>query len=122
MQSQTLRFTVLLWCVLWFAVILPGHKRGAIALPGETQDLRSVNVCPFCDLLKIPADTDTPLQPCSGGCLICHLKLGTAPPPAPIVYEPIFTQLDDLPLLTEASLIDQIDRHLPKLGRAPPTA
>ncbi|MEQ9453704.1 MAG: hypothetical protein RLN76_03810 [Phycisphaeraceae bacterium] len=119
MNSNKLRWLMITWCVLWFAVILPGHKRGAIALPGEAQNAANVSFCPLCDLIKTSPDGN-PLQPCSGGCLICHLKAGLNTPPPAMVFDPIIILLDDLPLILEPSQIDTIEPSHIIAGRAPP--
>lgn len=113
---------MILWCLLWFAVILPGHKRGAIALPGETQNAASISFCPLCDLLKPSPDGSTPLKPCQGGCMICFLKAGLDTPPPAIIFDNKHTLLDELPLILDLPLTDSIDAQRIIAGRAPPHA
>ncbi|QDU72045.1 hypothetical protein [Mucisphaera calidilacus] len=118
MQRRSLRWLSVLWCLLWFAVILPGHQRGAIALPGSPD---TPAACPLCLITKA-ANTETPLAPPAGGCMICHLKATITTPPPPVHFDPVVTRLDDLPTLESPSLVQQIDALRIRSDRAPPAA
>ncbi len=75
MFSRPFRILVLLFVVAWFGVILPGHTRGVVKLPGTTSCHAAV-------------DTDSKTQTCcatkkseqspakSGSCAICFFVMG----------------------------------------------
>jgi hypothetical protein len=51
MRSRALRIAILVFEALWLNVVVPGHTRGSVALPGER--------CPSCE--RCAAD---PISPC----------------------------------------------------------
>ena len=96
MDRQVTRVVVLLWATVFFGLILPGHRRGAIPLPGvEAVDSgwadRSGKVdvsniaeatCPMC--VGWPGYQESPNDPPEGGpakCALCYLMATLLPPP-----------------------------------------
>ena len=123
-RSNTLRLTVLLWFAGWLLLVMPGHKRGIVTLPGAEIEQAAADSCcepkPAC----CEADADDcgqqgPIDPAKH-CAICFLKSHLTDPPALTLYTPYLGQLDELAFLTESSVLDEratLDRAR---GRAPP--
>jgi len=77
MRSRSLRILLLAVFSLWFGVIVPGHERGAICVPGADTDssksCHAEKTCGSCH--ETPADSQTPADDPnpSSHCAICHL-------------------------------------------------
>ncbi len=84
---------------MWFGMIMPGHQRGGVALPGAesglTGPIAAAPSCPMCVALEGDSDDAPPSSDPASGCAICFLKgvlhqppaISLAPPPAELVGE-----------------------------------
>ena len=115
MHWRTLRITILVFQALWLNVIVPGHRRGQVALPGETCAAceKPVSVAECCDMERgskhqdAPAPKGDPAQHCA----ICFFTarvtppdvIDLTPPPlrfayrAPVLAAEIRTSITDVP-------------------------
>jgi len=114
---------VLLWAVGFFAVVMPAHRRGLIALPGaiQTTGIQGETPAPYCPLCSLlPGSTERPPADSPVGCAICLLKAGLDLPPT-VIAPPAFTALLDYWILATAPttppLLTTCRLHQ---GRAPP--
>lgn len=87
LQSESLRWLVLAWVLLFFGLIVPGHRRGIVQLSthgSPASPLADGAAKPFCPLCtSTSTDPDTKPDPTAPiNCAICHLKaqLDTPPP------------------------------------------
>jgi hypothetical protein len=128
MRSHSLRILMLGLFSLWFGVIVPGHERGAISVPGYKSPGAGKQACAprpaHCN--SCPAPADDPAGPASpesdpaSHCAICHLT-GVLDAPTAIVFAiPQAELLACLPPQAYHSiagvLVLSIDR-----GRGPPS-
>lgn len=131
LRSNPLRLAVLLWFAGWLVVVMPGHTRGIVKLPGSDAPApRSAccdpepNCCDpdpsCCD--PAPGDGDdapTPVDPAKH-CAICFLKANLTDPPPVTLYTPFLGELDELAYLVESSDRDALATPQRVRGRAPP--
>ena len=77
MRSRALRILLLVFEALWLNVLVPGHRRGVVPLPGER--------CVACEPAnrRCPADRgpSKPVDP-AAHCAICYFAARLSPPPA----------------------------------------
>ena len=82
MRSRALRILLLVFEALWLNVIVPGHRRGAVPLPGEK--------CVACEPPKDDccpeasgSTKSTPSKPVdpAAHCAICYFAARLSPPP-----------------------------------------
>jgi hypothetical protein len=128
MRSRSLRILLLGVFSLWFGVIVPGHERGAIRMPGtepkaaageptcHTQ--KNCQHCPTTGQPLTPSD-NAPADP-SSHCAICHF-IGVLDAPVALTFTiPEAELLASLPPTAYQSIagvaVLSVDR-----GRGPPT-
>ncbi len=124
-RSNTLRIAVLLWFAVWLLLVMPGHKRGIVTVPGAEQ--AQASCCEpgpsCCDALAESAcctpDDDRPADP-ARHCAICFLKSHLNNPPPVTLYTPFLGELDELTFPIESSIADDQAAPLRLRGRAPP--
>lgn len=130
LRSNSLRLLVLLWFSGWLLLVMPGHKRGIVKLPGaEVQQVASDSCCEpapsCCETAKMccesAADDEVPgpIDPAKH-CAICFLKSHLTDPPALTLYTPYLGELDELAYLIESSVLDELAAPDRVRGRAPP--
>ena len=124
-RSNTLRYAVLLWFAGWLLLVMPGHKRGIVTLPGaEIQQAATASSCcepapPCCQTGEDDCGQQGPIDPAKH-CAICFLKSHLTDPPALVLYTPYLGQLDELAFLTESSVLDELATLDRPRDRAPP--
>jgi len=120
---------VLVWFTLWMGVVMPGHTRGVVRLPGmeNTQSAAAQCCCDTagtCDMTDATAESatedDTPADPAKC-CAVCYLNATLNTPPPVTLYTPYLGQLDELAYLSRAAQTPH-QRRSPDLyrGRPPP--
>ena len=79
MRSRRLRILMLAFVALWFGMVLPGHERGIVKLPGldkaSASDAASCETRSSCHTC-CPTESgtgDSSTSPDSGHCAICYL-------------------------------------------------
>jgi hypothetical protein len=86
MRWRTLRVTFLLFQALWLNVIVPGHRRGEVALPGEacaacqSAQASSDDCCPA-GAEQRRQDSHPPKGDPARHCSICYFAARVTPPP-----------------------------------------
>ncbi|MEM9345692.1 MAG: hypothetical protein AAGB26_03640 [Planctomycetota bacterium] len=123
-RSNTLRFTVLLWFSGWLLLVMPGHKRGIVTLPGaEIEHAQAESCCnpqpSCCELCPGGCEAPGPVDPAKH-CAICFLKSHLTDPPAIVLYTPYLGELDELAYLIESSILESLATLAGIRGRAPP--
>ena len=123
-RSNTLRLLVLLWFAGWLLLVMPGHKRGIVTLPGaEIEQASSDSCCEPKPSCREPGaddcETPRPIDPAKH-CAICFFKSHLTDPPAFVLYTPFLGQLDELAFLVESSILDDLAALDRPRGRAPP--
>jgi hypothetical protein len=78
MRGWVTRVLVLVYAIVWFGLVVPGHQRRMIAFPASTS-LASANLPPCHQKRQTPA---APASPKSGVCVICTMAAMVVPPPA----------------------------------------
>jgi hypothetical protein len=91
MRSRALRLAVLVFQALWLNVIVPGHRRGIVQMPGAVSDPSGQNTsnsstggetCPFCvgsPTQKTPGNPNAPAP--AANCAICFFAAHLSVPP-----------------------------------------
>lgn len=143
LRSNPLRLAVLLWFAGWLLLVMPGHKRGIVTLPGAEAaqpsccepkppsccDTAAASTSPDCDTDRAAGSdcdtdnsTDTDPRPTDPAkhCAICFLKAHLTDPPPLTLYTPYLGELDELAYLTESSISQGQAAPHQLRGRAPP--
>ena len=121
------------WQALWLNVVLPGHTRGAITLPGAATPARAeverggaANVAHACCSVPrshddVPAREQAPKPGDRARCAICYFATGLSVPPAIDLAPAPRCAVDLLPVPPPDVVLV---RDFPPAyhGRAPPTA
>lgn len=124
LRSRVLRLGLLVFQAVWFNIIVPGHQRGAVALPGETCSACQANADACCpDMAEPPpAHPKAPAAPegdPASHCAICHFAAALSTPPAIESSPPPLELLD----LIEPNVVERsaaVSFSAPYYGRAPP--
>lgn len=120
LRSRTLRLAILALQAVWFNVIVPGHRRGAVALPGERCAACQADAC--CpDMAESPPDHPKapPAGDPSSHCAICHFAAALSVPPAIESSPPALELLENVePAVVERAVAVKSDATY--YGRAPP--
>ena len=130
MRWRTLRVAFLVFQALWLNVIVPGHRRGEVGLPGEAcaaceQNQASVSRC--CEMERGPKRRETPATPAPPApkgdpaqhCAICYFAarvttpdyVDLTPPPLRFAHEAAVPSPE---IRTSIALLPTYD------GRGPP--
>jgi hypothetical protein len=124
MRSRSLRIIVLIFQTLWLGVLVPGHRRGVIALPGEAS-VTALSQERSCCPVDESKGKHAPQTPCSRDpaehCAICHMALRlSVPPTIDIVLPPC--GLAETLVLARCDAPISISTVPTYDGRAPPAA
>ena len=121
-RSNTLRLAVLLWFSGWLLLVMPGHKRGIVTLPGAEVE-QAASCCEpkpsCCNIAADDCEQQGPIDPAKH-CAICFLKSHLTDPPPLVLYMPYLGELDELTYLIEFSILDELAAPTQMRGRAPP--
>jgi hypothetical protein len=124
LRSRSLRVAVLLFQAVWLNAVVPGHQRGAVALPGETCaacHASAESCCP--DMAEGPParpESPAPNDPASH-CAICHFAAALFAAPPIDLSPPAHKFLKTIdPLPPEGTAV--IAFCASYYGRAPPAA
>lgn len=122
LRSNVLRLTVLVWFSGWLLLVMPGHTRGIVELPGSVSDQADSCCEPTpscCDTATADCDPPKPTDPAKH-CAICYLKSHLTDPPPLVLYTPYLGELDELTYLLQTSLSGDLAAPDLVRGRAPP--
>ncbi|MFA9477147.1 hypothetical protein ACERK3_02450 [Phycisphaerales bacterium AB-hyl4] len=135
MLAKLGRLLLILWLVAWFAVIIPGHQRGAILLPGsdtasqstrDTSRLILTRAATCCPITGQPASSDNPDSPVDPAtqCGICYLAgVIDLPTTLDLTPQPLTLLATLAPLAPEQPYIAHTpSRHAPRAPPHRPTA
>ena len=78
MRGWVTRVLVLVYAVVWFGLVVPGHQRRMISF-SATGSVASSNLPPCHQKKQSPTE---PASPKSGVCVICMMAAMVVPPPA----------------------------------------
>jgi hypothetical protein len=136
MNSSTFHRFAIIWLALWFGVIVPGHKRGLVLLPGGGERAASTTVvtqddepCPLAQMMAVSGkccpSSRTPSQSSPGGpashCAVCYIT-GVLDVPLPPDFAPRPLELIQiLPWPKPVTVASAPTTHIYQ-GRAPPTS
>jgi hypothetical protein len=113
---------LLLFEAVWLNVILPGHTRGAVALPGPATP---VETCGGCCAAKpaedSPPQKSAPSKERAARCAICAFAARLTTPTSIDLRLPPLARLEIAPLPEPVSILSHRP-HATHYGRAPPTA
>jgi len=123
MLGRAFRIALLVFQAVWLNVILPGHTRGAVALPGtecsQCEPAQSMDGC--CPFEQSPPTHSKPAnhRDPAANCAICHFAARVTAPPVVDFAPP--------PLVLVGRVIEPATPATPSLallptydGRAPP--
>ena len=120
-------YLILIWSILWFGVIAPGHERGAVRVPGGETSTSSSHGHACCQR-PTPNTTDETPDPAApededpaSACAICYLN-GALHTPVPIAIIPAVSRTALAPRPAPPHTPALARRYPPALGRAPPIA
>lgn len=124
MRWRTPKIAFLLFQALWLNVIVPGHQRGVVALPGES--------CATCEQAQASSDDCCPMEakskpqkaPAPKGdpalhCAICYFAARVTPPET-IDLTPPPLRFAHVAPVPEADICTSVATTLTYEGRAPP--
>jgi hypothetical protein len=118
MRSRAARIAVLLFQALWLNVILPGHRRGIVALPGSECESCRLACAPACHHSPGDSKDSVPVDP-AAHCAICHFAAMLSLPPAievaPTTHR--FLELRPAPIIERSASVPFPGTYD---GRAPP--
>ena len=116
-MGRIFRINLLIFLAVWFGVIVPGHQRGAIKLPGAEQ---AENCCRLTRDGATPDKTPAPRQDPGRHCAICYIA-GLLEQPTTIDLPAIeLRPLGELAVAESADLLSAESDHVFQ-GRAPPS-
>ncbi len=139
MSPNTFHKFAVVWLALWFGVIVPGHKRGLVLLPGGSggtgggpsavTQSQPGKPCPLAKMMsasgKCCPSSRTPASPSPGGpvthCAVCYLTGVLDVPAAPDLAPKPLELLQTLPWPKPIAVASAPTTQF-YLGRAPPTA
>jgi hypothetical protein len=125
MRWRTLKIALLLFQALWLNVIVPGHRRGQIALPGEAcgtclQSARETDDC--CQTHRDSRGSNP--HPSRGDpalhCALCYFAVRVTPPD-PIDLTPPALRFCERSILPAPQICIPLPFLATYEGRAPPT-
>lgn len=134
-SHKTICRFVLVWFALWMSVIMPGHTRGVVRLPGMEKTASEGSSCccgdgqSACETStagdlagQTEDDNDAPPDPAKC-CAVCYFNATLNTPPPLTLYTPYLGQLDEIAYLTQEAQPPH-ERRSPDLyrGRPPPRA
>jgi hypothetical protein len=122
MRLRAARVLLLAFEIVWLNVIVPGHHRGVVSLPGEA--------CPNCTALadsplrcatcaKPHRDDSHPARDAAAHCAVCHFAARVTLPPVIDLTPPKLELLESQPMAAVATPLS-IHHVLTYDGRAPP--
>jgi hypothetical protein len=122
MPRRIFSIALLLFEALWLNVIVPGHTRGIVALPGEQCAVCETGVQPACQRCSSAKHRDSHKQPIgdpAAHCAICHFAARVSLPVAIDLTPP---KLELIGLLEDRcpARPSAITLSMPYDGRAPP--
>ena len=121
--SNPLRLAVLIWFAGWLVLVMPGHKRGIVQMPGGQSEQAAASCCEpqpsCCTPAESPQSPPRPTDPAKH-CAICFLKAHLTNPPPVTLYTPFLGELDELAFQVAASVADAQAAPKRVRGRAPP--
>lgn len=105
---NTMHWAVLVWFALWMGVIMPGHTRGAVRLPGMDEAPDGASCCcsadSGCDTTDGGDENDkTPADPAKC-CAICYVNATLNTPPPLTLYTPYLGQLDEIAYVSHGGI------------------
>jgi hypothetical protein len=117
---RSIRWSLILFQLLWLNVILPGHTRGSITIPGSKPSCGQVsNSGSGCCSAKAKQKSESPTPEQKSRCAFCYFAMGMSTPPVVEFNHQLFGLLTLLPIpppeVAESPCI-----VLPYHGRAPP--
>ncbi len=133
MDNQKLQKLAVVWFALWFGVIVPGHKRGLVLLPGgkpqvTVKQSEEAQPCPLAKIMGRssscccpPSDSSDAPQPGAPvtHCAICYLTGVLDVPPAPD-FAPKPLELVQVLAWPQSDVVEATESVRTYLGRAPP--
>jgi hypothetical protein len=122
MLRRALRLAFVLFQALWLNVIVPGHQRGAVALPGEpcrACEPQATTAGPCCDDAPARRNPDQPHRDPARHCAICYFAARVLPPVVVDLTPPPLRLLEVRPVPAPPIRI-LIPFHPTYDGRGPP--
>jgi len=115
-RNRWLRIAILVFEALWLNVLVPGHQRGCIQVPGA----QAVASCPLCEPHSSPVDSKShaPIDR-SGTCAICFFAAHLSVPPRIDFTLPPLQLLGLVEAQTARNLVARLVQ-VPFDGRGPP--
>ena len=125
MRSRSLNIAVLVFTAAWFAVVLPGHQRGVVRLPGSdaSRSYTSGSQCALCQWTgggtSRDEDGSPSRRPAPSHCALCQLIAVLDAPPITNLDAPV-AGLAEVLTVSRPDRTGLNDRPRVYLGRAPP--
>jgi len=124
-----LRYLVVAWSILWFAVIVPGHQRGAILLPGADRSGSTASASrqaiedalPPCCRSHGPSEKNGTPAPLGSGCAICD-QVAKITPPVEYDFKPMFLGFLEMAPPPAIFTLSGVQFLSPRDARGPPAA
>ncbi len=112
---------LLIFQALWLNVILPGHTRGVVTLPGSGEQNEAVDNCGSCCTSKPDSSNDQSQsdENRAARCAVCFFAMRVTPPPVVDLRPPAMALLD-IEAPPSPAAFTSYQHRLTYLGRAPP--
>ena len=114
---RSLRWSFILFQLLWLNAVLPGHTRGAVTMPGSTP--AAAGAGDSCCSTSHDAKKQSPTPDQQKRCAVCYFAIGLHLPPAISFDQLQLGLISTLPIPPPAAF-DSARTILPFHGRAPP--
>jgi len=124
MRCRALRLVLVVFEALWLNVIVPGHQRGAVALPGEPCPACQPQVAtsePCCDDPPFEKQPARPQKDPAAHCAICYFAARLSTPVVIDLTLPPLRLLEVRPPVA-GDVRTYCPTTLPYDGRGPPAA
>jgi hypothetical protein len=120
---RALRWCFILLQVVWLNVVLPGHTRGVVTLPGTSVARETASPHACCGGAARPKTNDpsSPTPRERAHCAVCFFAAHMAPP-APVVCELLPHGLVEQLAPRPSPAVVSVERPTIYLGRGPPNA
>ena len=118
-MERRIRIALIVYQVAWLNVVLPGHTRGAVTVPGYQPSI--AKACCATDRSGARHDEDAESRERARHCAVCHFAAMLSVAPQLVIALPRLGLLETLPV-PPPHACDSWELRLTPNSRAPPAA
>ncbi len=120
MRWRPFHIALLIFQTFWLNVVIPGHTRGAVSLPGTTCESCRQPLLSGCSTGTGRSSSHTPVRDPASHCAICYFAARLTLPPV-VDFTPPRLGLAEILDPPAPQIVDSLRVVLPFDGRAPPS-